>query len=63
MKQSRIPDFRNTLYWNPSVKPDVDGKVKIDFWTSDISDEYEVNIQGITPEGKTISLVKIIKVK
>jgi hypothetical protein len=29
MKNSRIPDFRNTLYWNPSVKPDKDGKARI----------------------------------
>jgi len=26
LKKSRIPDFRNTLYWNPSVKTDKEGK-------------------------------------
>ena len=63
IKNSRIPDFRNTLYWNPSVKPDKDGKARIEFWTSDITSDYEINIQGITSEGKTISLRKIIKVE
>jgi hypothetical protein len=63
MKDSRIPDFRNTLYWNPSLKPDKDGKARIEFWTSDITSDYEINIQGITSEGKTVSLRKIIKVK
>ena len=63
MKDSRIPDFRNTLYWNPSVKPDKEGKVRIEFWTSDITSDYEINIQGITSENKTLSLRKIIKVK
>jgi hypothetical protein len=63
MRNSRIPDFRNTVYWNPSVKPDKKGKASIDFWTSDIKTEYEVNIQGITEQGKAISFHKIINVK
>jgi hypothetical protein len=63
MKESRIPDYRNTLYWNPSVKPGNDGKTRIEFWSSDNKSGYEINIQGITVEGKAISLKKIIKVK
>ena len=61
-KASRIPDFRNTLYWNPSVKPDTSGKAKIEFWSSDVVSDYEINIQGITPEGKLISVKKSLKV-
>jgi hypothetical protein len=63
MKNNRIPDFRNTLYWNPSIKPGKDGKATIEFWTSDIAQEYEVNIQGITPDGRMVSVRKTIKVK
>jgi hypothetical protein len=63
MKKSRIPDFRNTLYWNPSVKPDKVGKARVEFWTSDFVSDYEVNIQGITKEGKRFTIKKIIKVK
>jgi hypothetical protein len=63
MKNNHEPDFRNTLYWNPSVKPGINGKAKIEFWTSDIKSDYEINVQGITPEGKTLSIRKIIKVK
>jgi uncharacterized protein YfaS (alpha-2-macroglobulin family) len=62
MKKSRIPDFRNTLYWNPSVKTDSEGKALVEFWTSDFVSDYEVNIQGITPAGKAFTLRKIIKV-
>ena len=61
MKNSRIPDFRNTLYWNPSVKPDKDGKARIEFWTSDIASDYEINIQGITSEGKSFILRKSLR--
>jgi hypothetical protein len=63
MKNNRIPDFRNTLYWNPSVKPDKGGKARIEFWTSDMASTYEINIQGITSDGKPISQRKIIKVE
>jgi hypothetical protein len=63
MKSSRNPDFRNTLYWNPSVIPDKSGKARIEFWTSDNSGDYVVNIQGLTSEGKTFSFRKILKVK
>jgi hypothetical protein len=63
LKKSRIPDFRNTLYWNPSVKPDKDGKARVEFWTSDFASDFVINIQGFTPEGIMISAKKIIKVK
>ena len=62
-KKSRIPDFRNTLYWNPSLKPDNKGNASIEFWTSDFSSDFEVNIQGTTSEGQLFALKKIIKVK
>jgi hypothetical protein len=63
LKKSRIPDFRNTLYWNPSVKPDQDGKKRVEFWSSDNKEDYLINIQGITQEGRPFSFQKNIKVK
>jgi len=62
-RNSRIPDFRNTLYWNPSVIPDKSGKAAIDFWTSDFISDFVVNIQGVTAGGKAVSVKKIIKVR
>jgi hypothetical protein len=62
-RDSRLPDYRNTLYWNPLVKPDKEGKSSLDFWSSDNKSDYIISIQGITPEGKIISLKKIIRVK
>jgi hypothetical protein len=63
MKKNRIPDFRNTLYWNPSVKPNQDGKARVEFWSSDNKADYLINIQGITQDGKLFSFQKNIKVK
>lgn len=63
MKNSRIPDFRNTLYWNSSILPDKNGKAKVEFWSSDIASVYMVNIQGITSEGKMFSTSKKIRIE
>jgi hypothetical protein len=62
-RESRIPDYRNTLYWNPSVQTDKDGKARIEFWSSDNKAEYIINIQGITQDGKIFSGWKILRVR
>jgi hypothetical protein len=45
------------------VKTGKDGKASIEFWTSDLKTDFEVNIQGISTDGNAISIKKIIKVK
>ncbi|MBK7134410.1 MAG: hypothetical protein IPH69_16785 [Bacteroidales bacterium] len=59
---SRVPDFRNTLYWNPAVKTDKSGKASIDFWTCDIKSNYVICIQGVTSDGRIISYKSGIRV-
>jgi heme/copper-type cytochrome/quinol oxidase subunit 2 len=61
-KNDRIPDFRNTLYWNPDLKPDKNGKILIDITTSDFISDYEINLQGAAG-GKLFSNRKTIKVE
>jgi hypothetical protein len=61
--QERIPDLRNTLYWNPSVKTDSRGEVETGFWTSDLPGAYNINIRGITATGEKISLTKSFVVR
>jgi hypothetical protein len=60
---SRIPDLRNTLYWNPSVKTDRNGEAQIEFWTSDLPGTYTINIQGISATGEKVSLNKSFMVR
>lgn len=62
-RSSRIPDFRNTLYWNPDLVPDENGKYRAEFWTGDISGNYIIEIQGIKGDGTRISIRKTLKVK
>jgi len=46
---SRMPDFRNVLYWSPSVLSQ--GKATISFYTSDQPGKYIGVVQGIAPKG------------
>lgn len=49
---SRLPDFRNVLYWSPNLQTKK-GKNSISFYTSDIPGKYFVAIQGISDGGLT----------
>ena len=46
------PDLRTTLYWNPNVKTNADGKAAITFYTADRSTTYRAFADGISEEGK-----------
>ncbi len=49
------PDYRSTLYWNPTVKIDKQGKAKISFYSADISTTYRVELEGLTTDGIPIA--------
>lgn len=53
-RNSSSPDFRTTIYWNPSVKTTEDGLADIHFYTSDSSTNYSVIIEGVTTDGLLI---------
>ncbi len=61
-EEGRIPDYRNTLYWNPAVETDKRGKARVEFWASDFISDYEIKIQGITDDGKPVSFKKLISI-
>ncbi len=62
-KQNRLPDFRNTLYWNPAVVVSRQGNATVEFWSSDLVTDYVINIQGITPDGKALALKRSVTIK
>ncbi|MGZ8549300.1 MAG: hypothetical protein ACXWV2_01510 [Chitinophagaceae bacterium] len=45
--ESRLPDFRNLLYWSPDIKTDEKGSHDVNFYTSDRPGRYAVVVQGI----------------
>jgi hypothetical protein len=61
-KQSRIPDFRNTLYWDPHVTSESQAAT-VHFWSSDYSSSYNVTVEGVTSDGRFISAEKTITIK
>jgi hypothetical protein len=48
---SRIPDFRNLLFWNPNAETDNSGKVKLNFYTSDLPGKYVIVAEGLDSRG------------
>ena len=59
-RRSMVPDYRTTLYWNPSVEFDETGRATVEFYTSDAPVNYDITIEGITQTGKIVRTVKII---
>ena len=45
------PDYRRTLYWNPSVKTDKDGKALIQFYNNSSCRSFSISAETITPQG------------
>ena len=53
-RRSMVPDYRTTLYWNPSVEFDETGRATVEFYTSDAPVDYDITIEGITQTGKIV---------
>ncbi|WP_299665713.1 hypothetical protein [uncultured Polaribacter sp.] len=51
LEEKTKPDTRTTLHWEPKLKSDATGNVNLSFFTSDIKNEYVIEIQGITNTG------------
>jgi hypothetical protein len=58
----RRPDFRSTIYWNPSLKTDSNGKAMIEFLCSDDIGTLSIRVDGITKGGMPFSATGEMKV-
>jgi hypothetical protein len=63
LKNSHIPDFRNTLFWKPDLITSKNGKTEIEFFTSDESVEYTIVVEGNSSDGKKGSSAATLTVK
>lgn len=50
-EDSVIPDFRNTLLWEPAVITDENGEATLSFYCSDINTGFVGRIEGVSGEG------------
>jgi hypothetical protein len=62
-KNNKIPDFRSTIYWNPAVKTNNDGKANFDFYNASEPGVYKVVVEGINAAGQLGRLVYRYTVK
>lgn len=56
-KESKVPDFRNTLYWKSGNLPTTENTV-LSFYTSDNCGEYTINLYLINGKGNVIKKSK-----
>lgn len=56
---SRMPlpeqtDYRRTVYWNPDVRTDWNGRARVTFYNNGFSKRIAVSAEGLTADGKPI---------
>jgi hypothetical protein len=49
---SRTPDLRSLIYWNPDVKFNEEGKVALEYSHSDETGTFEIVVEGMTADGQ-----------
>ncbi|MDD4922898.1 MAG: TonB-dependent receptor plug domain-containing protein, partial [Bacteroidales bacterium] len=53
-RKDPIPDLRSTIYWNPSIKSNVNGEADVFINTADTQGTYTIIAEGVSPEGEII---------
>lgn len=53
--ESRSRDLRSTIYWNPSVVADTEGRAHVEFYAADSPVDYRVVVEGVCKNGVIIS--------
>lgn len=58
-KNARIPDYRQQLLWLPTIT----GPTDLSFFTSDVSGQFEIILEGFTTDGKAVHTKELIEVR
>lgn len=61
-RATREPDYRNTLLWDPGHSAGQSGK-PVTLTTSDNAGDYLLQLEGIMPDGRIVSLRRVIRVE
>jgi hypothetical protein len=49
-----VKDYRKTLYWNPDVTTDSEGRASIDFYNNSVAPVFNISVEGITKDGRFV---------
>lgn len=60
--ETRIPDFRTQLLWNPLVILKPGQEKELTFFTSDDFGHYVIDIQGLTDDGYPFTFQEFLEV-
>ncbi|AWX44593.1 hypothetical protein HME9304_01596 [Flagellimonas maritima] len=55
-------DYRTTLHWEPNIETNNEGKSTFDFFTGDIPGAYTITTEGISFDGRPVSVSHSFKV-
>ena len=61
-KKNRIPDLRNTIYWNGSLESEGSGSITCSLTSPDDAPECRITVNLVNEEGRIISAGKIIRI-
>lgn len=50
-----MEDVRRTIYWNPTVITDANGRATVEFWNNSSCTQMYISADGLTKEGKCVS--------
>ncbi len=62
-KTDNKPDFRHSLFWEPSLTITGQNKAIIEFYASELKAGYNITVQGLTSGGMPLEAVAEIEVK
>ena len=62
-RQSRLPDNRHTLLWEPALQTNGKATLEIPFFTSDYSGGFQATVEGLTKDGEIISAMASFEVR
>jgi len=58
-----LPDFRQTLYWNPDIQIDKNKSVNLEFYSSDEKGTFEIIFEGVSAKGQPVYICKTFTVE
>lgn len=59
-KNAQHSDFRSTVYWNPELRLDAEGKATIEYYTPDSTAPEDIIIEGVNKNGKVCRILQTI---
>ncbi len=60
-QNSRLPDFRHTLLWEPDVQTNGANEISIPFQTSDLTGQFRISVEGLTQSGACVYATLLIQ--